>query len=501
MADIASGMINAFASGTALRKDREADQRRTSLNALAQQAYGAAPDQRDQFVQQAVGVDAASGFGLADKLETDEVRKGKALVNMSKMLTSVPEEYREAQYQRMRPSLERFGIPNLPLNYNAQVGEVASSIVASLGQSSASGVQSTYINAQGQRVAIMRDGSQQLLGDADRRTQLRDHPGMPPELVDLRAATTSPLTTGQPQGQPAPMGPPMPQGQMAPGEVPFTIDPSLPPEVQASIRANEQQWAQASDVNIPSRSGGSSPAAMRPAMTPAQMAADQRAEDANRRAEQAAQNAARGNAPAGFRFRPDASLEPIPGAPQSIAKPMSAAERRDFNSKRDKLPQLNASIRRVERIKQAVAELSDPSRMIQTGRLDQYVQGWTKEGQELDAAVGSLRPTLLALTRIPGIGVQSDLDVRLDALQFPSLDKPPETNAENIAELEIYMQDLAAAYRNVMEDYAEDQGGGQSQQAPQQGGDAPQSNAIQRARNPQTGEVVELRNGVWVPAR
>ncbi len=59
---------------------------------------------------------------------------------------------------------------------------------------------------------------------------------MDPQLVDKLGNVQ---TVGAPQPQ-----------QMAPGEVPFSIDPNLPPEVQASIRANPQQWATAPEVTI-----------------------------------------------------------------------------------------------------------------------------------------------------------------------------------------------------------------------------------------------------------
>src|SRR3546814_12528911 len=42
----------------------------------------------------------------------------------------------------------------------------------------------------------------------------------------------------------------------------FTIDPSLPPQVQAAIRGNEQAWAQAPDMGampIPQTRAGASP--------------------------------------------------------------------------------------------------------------------------------------------------------------------------------------------------------------------------------------------------
>lgn len=58
--------------------------------------------------------------------------------------------------------------------------------------------------------------------------------------------------------------------QRAPGEVPFSIDPTLPPELQAAIRGNESLFANAPEVQI-DRTGDSRvppPAAPRPSMAP-----------------------------------------------------------------------------------------------------------------------------------------------------------------------------------------------------------------------------------------
>lgn len=224
------------------------------LNHFAQQAYGADPMQRDAIVQQAIGTDADAGFALDKSLQADEDRRTKTLVNMSKMLTGTPEQYREPLYQKMRPSLQRLGLATVPDTYTPEVGQIAEQLVQAYGGVGANGVQSTYINRAGQRVAIMRDGSQQVLGDADARTQLRDHPGMTPEIVDLRAGTTQQLRTGG-------------DLQSASGgrEVPFSIDPSLPPEVQAAIRQIE-----ATGQPVPDQITVAKPAAARPAMSAAE---------------------------------------------------------------------------------------------------------------------------------------------------------------------------------------------------------------------------------------
>lgn len=86
-----------------------------------------------------------------------------------------------------------------------------------------SNVQSTYINAQGKRMAIMRDGSQQELGDANQSIRVMEQEGAMPYGVVTSggvAGQTVQLGAGQQQGQPT-------------GAY---IDPSLPPEVQAQIR-------------------------------------------------------------------------------------------------------------------------------------------------------------------------------------------------------------------------------------------------------------------------
>jgi hypothetical protein len=87
-------------------------------------------------------------------------------------------------------------------------------------------VQSTYIDAQGNRVAIMRDGSTQVLGQNAPNNQIlgidngqggKDYFG-----VNKGTLQSLPVRSG--------------------GAAPY-IDPSLPPEVQANIRANEPAYA------------------------------------------------------------------------------------------------------------------------------------------------------------------------------------------------------------------------------------------------------------------
>ena len=112
-----------------------------------------------------------------------------------------------------------------------------------------------------------------------------------------------------------------------------------------------------------------------------------------------------------------------------------------------KLPQLNNTIRGIDRIETALKALNGG--LMDTGPLDQFAQRYTKEGRELQASVGAIQNSMLALTRVPGVGSQSDLEQRVAMLQYPSLDMPPEVNQRTMQNLRAFAQDLKAAYDNA----------------------------------------------------
>ena len=107
--------------------------------------------------------------------------------------------------------------------------------------------------------------------------------------------------------------------------------------------------------------------------------------------------------------------------------------------------QLKIAVRGFDRIDSALKGLA--GRFVDTGPMDAMVQKFTPAGQELDAAVGAIQNSVLALTRVPGVGSQSDLEARVAALQYPSLDKSPEVNRRTMQQLREFMRDLAEAYK------------------------------------------------------
>ena len=164
-------------------------------------------------------------------------------------------------------------------------------------------------------------------------------------------------------------------------------------------------------------------------------------------------------------------------ANRKASAPSPAAQKASV-AQSTKLPQINNVERGLDRIDSALKGLSGS--VVNTGPLDQYVVRNLPSGQELEAAIGGIQNSLLALTRVPGVGSQSDLEAKIAALQYPSLDKDPEVNRRTLANLREFVADLKRQIDT-------------SSEAPRE------TEAVQRARNPQTGEVLVLRNGQWVP--
>lgn len=144
-----------------------------------------------------------------------------------------------------------------------------------------------------------------------------------------------------------------------------------------------------------------------------------------------------------------AEAEAKAAAEARAAQQFGTAQSREAAAEaRKKLPQLGAVRRGVDRIGQALRALNMPG--INTGPLDQYVVRKLPVGQELETAVGAIQNSMLALVRVPGVGSQSDLEARVAAMQYPSLDKDPAVNARTYQDLTALYQDLQAAYDNVV---------------------------------------------------
>jgi hypothetical protein len=274
-------LLASFQQGTQFgqqQRDRRNNQQAAQLYAQAMQAP---PDQRPALlaqIAQLTGVEGATnaqtGLGRQDTAAHDD------LVQTAGQFAAIAEAD-PATAQQMYPSLvakaHAIGIP-VPATYDPKMLPAIQKLAGAMGGAGA--VQSTYVDAQGQRVAIMRDGSVRPLGQNAPNVAVRDQPGVPFDLINK--------SNGQSIYDHATQQ----------GAVPYTIDPSLPPNVQAAIRANpdagSQQGITTSLLQMPTQR----PPA-RPAMSPAEQArlvlaqnADSRDAERLRLAQEAAARAA-----------------------------------------------------------------------------------------------------------------------------------------------------------------------------------------------------------------
>lgn len=214
------------------------------LRSLYQQALAAPAQNQRAIIGQVAGIDPAQAKGLYDLLNSRAEDQRKSVGQRAAMVRALPQEQRQAAYEGIRPELDEAGLFAPEGADEGYLGAVAQTY-GGLG-SGASGVQSTYVDAAGNRVAIMRDGSTRTLGANDA--------GMSQQTIEVQGPDGRPMryTFDKRTGNYIPMGAgqAMAAQPRAAGEVPFAIDPSLPPDIQASIRSDESRWATMPEINI-----------------------------------------------------------------------------------------------------------------------------------------------------------------------------------------------------------------------------------------------------------
>jgi len=244
MADFQQNFMNSLAGGFQFGQQVRGVQDRNKINQLASLAYQAPADQRQEILGQAAAVDAGQAGALDRQLGNSDEQRNKTMANMAQLLVNAPEQARAGLYQQMVPTLSRYGLQDLPQQYDAQTAPIIDQAARSIyqaysGGNGASGVQSTYVDNNGQRVAIMRDGSTQILGGndvgANQQSMTIDVNGTPTQVTfDRRTGRYTNAALGAPAQQ-TPQQAPQGGYQQINGQQTY-IDPSLPPEVQQQIR-------------------------------------------------------------------------------------------------------------------------------------------------------------------------------------------------------------------------------------------------------------------------
>lgn len=86
----------------------------------------------------------------------------------------------------------------------------------------------------------------------------------------------------------------------------------------------------------------------------------------------------------------------------------------------------------------------------------------TEQGKLFDSRVDQMRSTLSSLTRVPGIGAQSDYEARLDQGKFPTRGDYESVTADKIAQLDAMLGTIETGYENLLNAGATDTGAADS---------------------------------------
>lgn len=484
-----------YQMGNQMAEQNRALQQRNQLQQLAPRVISGDPN----AYAQAAAIDP-EGAQKYDEAGTAPLKKFQGLVTyMDQARASGNPNAIKAALREAGPLITRLTGKPAPTDWTPEMDAGWEQLKAKVAMAGASGtqgqIQSTYVDAAGNRVAIMRDGRTQILGQNAPNNQIIDT-GAGFYGVNKGNLQAAPVVVGgTPATQPAPTQQAPVQTFMASDGTPVQIDPSLPPNVQAAIRQAEMSGQPVPDTAAPLVQAPQGQQ-LRSAPKPAEVARLTLAQEANARAQEAAERAARaeersarGNAPAGFRFKPDGTLEPIPGGPKPAGATATEGERKAATL----LQRLNNSTAQLEAAVRDDPEARGPSVVAEIGRSLPFVGNVaanalnSSERQRVEAAQLDILDA--ALTLGTGAAYTREQLEGYRRAYFPQIGDSEETQRDKAARL----QNVIGAARIAA--------GRAAASVPESSASARTTadTAIRRARNPQTGEALVLRNGQWVP--
>lgn len=288
-------------------------------------------------------------------------------------------------------------------------------------------VQSTYVDAQGNRVAIMRNGSTQILGQDNPKMQIIDT-GDGFYGVNKGTLQAAPVST---RGASTTAAMPTEADMNADAQIANEMIAAGIPEAQvdAFLTARGQR---ASSMQQPAADSQlrKAPAAITPYQQ-AQLGMDSQRLDIQR---QSAEDAR-------------AAREEAASTRRMMNEQKARQAQQAIDTRQAALNNINRGIERVRNALKAV-----DSTVTGSGPIAQYGTRYREAGQELESAVGAMQNSMLALTRVPGVGSQSDLEARIANLIYPSLDRNSQVNQNTLKNLEQFARDLGGTARQADEE-------------------------------------------------
>lgn len=210
--DIVGAVNSGIQTGRNMAAQRQQDRDRNQLRNLAPGIVAGDNAAFDQAA--AIDPTAAAAYQASGD---SQVRRMKGAIDfMDQALATNNPAAAEAAYQQVKPFLSRFGQepPATWAEAEPKFQQAKLQLAAAQQGGGIGGVQSTYVNDQGQRVGIMRDGSTRVLGNndagANQQTLTIDVNGTPTQVTfDRRTGRYTNAALG-PTG--APSAEAMPQG-------------------------------------------------------------------------------------------------------------------------------------------------------------------------------------------------------------------------------------------------------------------------------------------------
>ena len=295
------------------------------LASLASQAYTSPRADRQGLLGQmaqtspdaAVAQHKLFRQGDSDRM-ADLSRKAKLFVGMAETGNA---QAVAALYPQIAQEARDLGLGDIPMEYNDAFlpGLKKFASILDDGQASEAGVQSTYVDSQGNRVAILRDGSTRTLGQNAPNNQIIDT-GNGFYGVNKSSLSAAPVMVGgQPQQAPQPS---LQAGLYQTPAGMVRIGEGLTPEQQQAALMDIQGGGAVDSVQLPARD-----------VAPQQFGGGQQL-----------RSAPKAQVPSGYRANPDGSLSMIPGGPAQVA----ADARADAAAARKAAEDLKASAKAQE---------------------------------------------------------------------------------------------------------------------------------------------------------
>lgn len=484
MADYQQNFLTSLGAGYNFGQRIKQQRDQSQLNQLASQAYGAAPEQRMELGSKIASLSPEAAQTQRKAWDANDERDQKELMGMARFIKAAPPEQQQNAYEKaIRPQLIARGMlaPNWTPETQGTILQTVDAL-AQLGQdptAAPSGFQAMDMQARAAGYApgskeyqeyfrrengeIARASSAALkyewVTGADGRPVLR--------ALDANSPTAYMTTdAGAPSAAPS-FAPSSGAGQQHFGDftslagefpgVTMTSGMRTPERNQQVGGAGNSQHltGTAADYAVPAQL---KPAFMSRAKQMGYQAIDEgdhihlqlprggRAgatgapivgrskEDEARAVAQAQSDVELSNLPTKLNMQTEADIAKSRGVEQA------KSEQDRASNERAKTAQLNNVDRGLTRIDEAMKKLTGG--LIDTGPIDGRLMVSTPQGQELEAAVGAIQNDMLALTRVPGIGSQSDLEAKIANLKYPSIYNHPSVNAANVQQLKAFMEDL-----------------------------------------------------------